>query len=155
MGTSLNPNLNRWIYASVVKHFMAECANANPPIPFYIDRYDRDVSWVEMRFVGPTVNEVSRAKYLIICCVDFLITTFVEHDQYAMFRITGALSSMYKDICVYRYGDGLDDDQTFVSDLKLTQRNNNKINLINFGLILPDNKFQRSVMSSDYEMFLH
>jgi hypothetical protein len=147
-----DPNLNRWIYASVVKHFK-EAADASL-IPFYIDRYDRDVSWAELRFSGPYINEVNRNTFIIICNVDILCTSFIEQDQYNIYRMTGVFSSAFKDICVYRYGDGPNDDRSYVSDLKLTKRDNNYINIINYGLMFPDNKFQRSAVFSDFEMYL-
>ena len=148
----LNPNLNRWIYASVVKHFMLAAEEAS--IPLYIDRYDRNTSWVELRFIGPSINQLSRSTYLILCSVDLMLTAFVEKDQYLMSRMTGAFAAAYMDICVYKYGDSLEDDHGLVSELKLTPRNNNRINIINFGLIQQDTHMQRSVMSSDYEMLL-
>lgn len=150
MGKVYDPNLNRWIYASVVKQFMEASQAAN--IPFYIDRYDRDVSWAELRFVGPIVNELTRGTFIIMCNVDILCTSFIEQDQYNIYRMTGVFANAFQDICVYKYGDGVDDDQSYIADLKLTSRGGNKVNITNYGLILPDNKFQRSVLESDYEM---
>jgi len=143
-----DPNWARWLYTSVVKHFTQAAIKAN--IPIYLDRDDnRDTDWAELRFGGPYIRQPSRNVYFGEVNVDIMITAFIKTDQYVMQRYTGLFQAYFYPICCYRYGDGDADDGTYFATLKLTDGN---INVRNFGLILPENKFIRSTVESDYSI---
>jgi hypothetical protein len=144
----MNENWGRWIRASVVNHFMGLRQN----IALYLDRYDRDTDWAELRYGGPYIDELSKGCFLLTVNVDIMITCFPGRDQYKMDRMTGIFSAAFTPICCRRYGDGIVDDQSFLGDLYLST---GRVNITNFGLVLPDNKFQRSTVEADYIMYLY
>jgi hypothetical protein len=126
-------NWSRWIYTSVVKHFTDVALKAG--IPLYLNRYDRDTDWAELRFGGPYITEPSKNVYFGTVNVDIMITCFVGTDQYAINRLTGIFQAYFIAICCYKYGDGDDDDHSYFATLKLPD---SPINVTNYGLIYAD-----------------
>lgn len=140
-----NPNWGRWIYANVVNHFVQVSADAQ--IPIYLDRYDRDTDWAELRFGGPYISEPSKGFYYIDVNIDILVTCFVADDKYIIHRLTGIYEAAFTPLCLYKYGDGPDDDHSYFGTLKLKD---SPIHVNNYGLIYPEQKFMRSSIEADF-----
>lgn len=142
---SKNPNWGRWIYANIVNYFSE--ISGKIPLPFYLDRYDRDTDWAELRFGGPHISQPSKSYFLININIDILITCFINNDRYRIHRLTGMYESAFQPLCLYKYGDGPDDDHSFFGTLLLKD---DPINVTNYGLIYPDQKFVRSSVETDF-----
>jgi len=144
-----NINWARWIYTSIVKHFVE--VSIQHQIPLYLGNYSGDVDWAELRFNGPEVDEPSHHYYMLHSNVDIMVTCFLGTDRYKIHKLTGIYHAAFTTICAYRYGDGPDDDHGYLGELRLAD---GVINTTNFGIIYPDNKFERATVEADYLMCL-
>ncbi len=143
----MNQNINRWVQASVYKHFKT-LVN----FPLYIGRYDREASWSELRVGGPYEDAYNRGCARLDYNIDILITVFPNDDLYEMQRITGMFQEAFTTICVLRYGDGEMDDSSLVGALNRSREA--KVNVTNFGLLLPDAQLERSSVECDFSLWL-
>jgi hypothetical protein len=148
----INPNWGRWLKASVTRHFSIVSKKIDMPI--YLDRYDRDSDWVELRTSGPYITEPHRGFIFVDYNVDILITTYEKLNAYKIDKLCGIYASeLREEICVYAYGDGEDDDHSLIGALKV--KDGMSINVHTFNLILPEAKFKRSSVETDLTFDLY
>lgn len=155
---AFDPNLPRWIKASVYKYFsdgIAPTLAMGQGCPIYFNNYKGDQSWAELRMDGPMIEEYECQSYRIDITVDILITAFIGSDDYALDRLVGFYGSLMDyDICCYKYGNGPQDDQSQFGVLQLYPSKRNKVDIVNFGLIAPEAKQKRSCCEAPYTMWL-
>ena len=91
----MNPALDRYINASLAKHFAAVCSGT---IEFLSEREIRDTNddeeWVVLRVIGPNYELLQDNEYIISLEIDLLVS--VIPDKTNIFRlddITGILAS--------------------------------------------------------------
>lgn len=150
-------NWPRWTFASASKHFST--AAAAYPIALFIEGTDRqtntEVKWLEFRMDGPRLTEVSRNYYRLDVEINMFWSANMDQvDFHEPYRLIGLLQTAMTDICVYRYGDGPDDDDSFLGTLQLVQDRSNPIRMANFGQILPDTKIVQGTVEGTYKMYL-
>ncbi len=143
----MDQNWNRWIFASIYKHF----DDRRQGVALYLGPYKEDKEWAELRIGGPYISEYTRGCFKLDVNIDIMISCFVDDDVYRQQRVSGIFSSAFTAICIYRYGDGDQDDSSLLGTLQIY---NVPINVINYGLVLPSNQFQRSTIDSDFSMYL-
>ena len=77
-------------------------------------------------------------------------------DEYEIDRMAGAFgTTLDNDICCFKYGNGIMDDQSMWGVLQMNPSDKYKVDIVNFGLITPDSKFKRSSCEASYCMWLN
>ncbi len=140
-------NIPRWIIASVNKHFQDNRQNIN--LYFNNDIRD-DPYWAELRFSGPNIDQYTRDCFRINCIINILLTAFIDQDDYIMYRMIGVFSQAFTPICVYKFGDGPNDDQSLFGTLTLI----GGIDTINYGFVTTESKHKKSTLEASYLMYL-
>ena len=157
---SVNQNWSRWIFASVGNHF----DNLRQGIPLYIEGQpriiDRDNAKAifELRVDGPYFTEVSRKYWDIYIEINVLIQSVkTDTDFHRIRRLTGIVESAFIDIMSYRYGDGVDDDDSYLGCLRLIQNlsSSEKIQTSHFGQLDPATNLEQSTVEGHYKMTLN
>lgn len=132
---SVNPNWERWIFASISKHFddrrqgvmlLIEGQKQNTPSP-------QDI--FELRVDGPDFTEQSRDEWYISIEVGVLVSATNDNkDYHRIHKLCGIITQAFTDIPVYRFGDGPDDDGSLLGCLVLQQDGSrNAIQVTPFG----------------------
>jgi hypothetical protein len=147
----IDPSIVKWMYASAAKYF-SDFAQTNN-IPFYLNSYTGDGYWAEFRFDGPTVEDSTIGTFNLTCDINILITAFTCNDDYLILKLAGKFASAFNNnICVYKYGDEDDDDQTLVGTLQLYPSERNIIDVVHYGIISSESKQKRSSVEAKYTM---
>lgn len=146
-------NVIRWIVASASRYF--EDFFRSHVIPFYFEgshrATDKEYKYVEFRFDGPSVNQLSRGYYRFDFRINILWSVIAGNKNlYLPQQLIGLIVSAMKNICVYKYGNDLvHDDDSFVGTL-IEQL----IKVNNFGIIRPDVNLMQGTVEVPYAMEL-
>lgn len=153
---SANPNWARWILASASKHFMQLAAANN--LHIFIEGTNRQTDNVpthfELRIDGPQATELSKGYWQLDAEINLLYKVSLSDDTHASAKVAGILQSGMTDLCIYRYGDGPADDDTFLGTLSLRQDARNPVRLNNFGQIAPELRISQGTVEGSYRMHL-
>lgn len=147
-------NVIRWVVASSGKYF--EDFFRSQRIPFYYEgahrKTDDEFRYVEYRFNGPNVNQLSKTYYAFDFHINILWSVLIGKDNlYEPQRIIGLITVAMKNICVYKYGnDPIHDDDSFVDTLLIQS----PIIVNNFGIIRPDVNLMQGTVEVPYKMSL-
>lgn len=117
-----NPNWERWIFASISKHF----DDRRQGVELFIEGQKQKVpsppDLFELRVDGPDFTQVSALDWEIHIEVGVLVNaTNDQKDYHRIHKLCGIITEAFTDIPVYRYGDGVDDDDSFLGCLLLQQ----------------------------------
>lgn len=136
---------NRWIYASVAKHFAAVAEDNG--VYFYIAGVLDEVNaeFIELSLSGPNVTEQCNNYFSIDVIIDVLYSVHLTNDIYKAQRIAGSIGAAMDDICIYKYGD----DDTFFGTLQLKRQ---PVESNCFGQIRPDTKLIQGTVSGALQM---
>ena len=143
----------RWVKASIVKHF----DDNRDSETLYIDPFKRptneDLSRLELRMDGPDIIEHNFNRFTISMEINCLVQTYQgpTDNRYKHEILTGkAIAIFTSGISVYKYGAGVDDDQTLLGCLV------RKGNIIptNFGTPDDSTDLVHSTVEGQYEMNL-
>jgi hypothetical protein len=149
---SFNENINRWIFASIAKHF----DDRRKDIILYIEGQERNTSnlqqYFELRIDGPYIVELSKNYYRVDLEVNVLCTAKTDpKDNYLIQRLTGIICSAFtRTINVYKFGIGLEDDQSLVICLQMRTDHKELLQVSNFGQVEPDARLHQSTVEGHY-----
>lgn len=153
----INPNLARWIYASLAKHVK----DGSGSVPLYLDSQQKQVDglsqWLELYVIGPSHRQPSNLWHHYQVEVAVGCQSRVDNnDSHKLQRLKGlAQSILSQDIKIYKYGDTLPtDDQSYIGCLKLRDDVSRPIDGMDFGLVSSDLDVERSTVEGHYEMDL-
>ena len=119
---AINQNWTRWIIASIQNYF-----NVNRQgITLFVEGTPRDTreekDFMELRIDGPHYTELSKDYWLLKLDVNILFqSTQDEHDFHRIHKNMGKILTIFTDIPIYKYGDGVDDDDSLLGCLQLIQ----------------------------------
>ena len=156
-----NPNWIRWINASFTNHFQNFITTQNS-LPSFLIGHDVNkdtlgASYAEIRLDGPHEQQKAGITWYFESYVNVRVVTMIDDkDFYAQYRNDGIVAASFKNnICVFKYGDGVDDDQSFLGTMQLITRPGKEgIIVTNWGQILTNiNAFQTTV-EGHYRMYL-
>ncbi len=153
-----NPNWVRWIRASVNQHFHTIVQPSGLMLLFEgTDRRtedQRDAS--ELRLDGPKINEISKGYWRFDIVIDVLIKSALsDQNIYTIERDQGnVLAAFTTSISVFKYGDGIDDDQTYLGCLVLCPDYGEAIIVTNFGQVQNEVRVRQSTVEATYRMEL-
>lgn len=148
-------NLPRWIYASASK---AISSNADSAITFFegTDKDTEPQEGAEFRFDGPRLTEWSKGYFEVWVSINILVQTAMnDEDFHQKYRVIGKIiNALRQSFSVFRFGDGVDDDDTLVGCMMLIQDKNNRLQVNHFGQISPSLRLEHATVEAHYHMFL-
>lgn len=153
---SANPNWPRWIFATVSKHF------ADALTPLFIEGQHRDTrelkDFFEMRLDGPTLREVSKGYWILRIEINILVQSAMDDKNYHRIHqsVGNAAAAFDAVINVYKYGNNIQDDQSFVGCLRLLQNRETRdyLEINHFGQIDKKTKLMQATVEGHYQMEL-
>jgi len=156
---AVNPNWNRWLFASISQHFYDGIGTL---LPLYIEAQWRgDVErttpdFAELRIDGPYITEVSNNYWRHYLEVNVLIHSSIGTNYHMIHTSTGLICSIFTDIDLYKYGNTINDDDSIFGCLKLLQdsRGRDRIQVSHYGQIEPNLKEVQATVEGHYEVFL-
>jgi hypothetical protein len=159
MAVPTNPNWGRWVVASVTDEFMDDFASSDYKLladgQILIESTD-EKGQLELRIDGPVNRQPSSGFYIL---EDIVINCHVQvyngNGLYEKNRIAGLLEVwLGRDHCIYRYGDGVDDDDTYFGSLVLQTRGRlDGVKTHYFGKEENDN-FEQLSVEANYNIYL-
>jgi hypothetical protein len=145
---------NRWVYASVTKHF-AEVANDNNLYAYVAGRSDdtgETNSFLETRVSGLHTTEISKNNFKVEVNIDVTFSVhIVPENTHRAEDVAGALEVAFDDICIYKYGNQSYDDGTILGTLRI-QRQPTESN--SFGQVSEDTRIIQGVVSATLQMVI-
>jgi hypothetical protein len=146
----------RWILASVSKYFAQHIEKEG--YTFLVEGEQRDIDledFIEFRLDGPDLTELNPNYYRLDVDINLLWSHNQGLDNYLEpARIRGLLTRAMRDICIYRYGDGVADDDSLLGILKLKQDRQNSVRVNNFGQVRVDVQLFQGTVEGAFEMHL-
>jgi len=153
----INIDWYRWIVASIAKHFDGYKGTYH----LYIEGDERDTDemrdFAELRTDGPDITRVCKQLMYLDIQVNILIQSHMDpSDLYAGARAVGIFSRGFtKSINVYKYGSGPNDDDSLLGCLVIrTKRNENTVDIGNFGIIHQDARITQFTIEGHYRLEL-
>lgn len=149
-------HINRWIFASVAKHF----DDRKEDIYLHIDGMIRQTNhlpeYAELKIDGPYTTELSRGYFHLLTEVNVSVQAQCsETDAHNWLKLLGVINKSFtRCIPVYRYGNGVDDDNSFVGVLKLKHEFRQRTDESHFGQTKPSENIRQQQIEGHYEMHL-
>jgi hypothetical protein len=158
-----NENWDRWIYATMGFDFNAAFV-ADPDVEFeiFIEGTHRglpsETELLEFRMNGPQRRQPSRGNFILTVEINILVRSYMDdNDFHKMRRNVGKVTNwLAKNHCIFRYGDGAADDQTFLGELHLKNRHKSDVLQVNlFGQIDPKFRIEEATVEAEFEIHLN
>jgi hypothetical protein len=164
---AVNPNWTRWIVASVATYLRQVATDGNLAVlieglddrtPAFENATDRS----EIRVSGPFSRELSHNDYSLLVDVNVLLTSRYDGNgksRYTILTNAGRFhEAMQRDIPVYKFGDGPDDDPTvLLGCLKVIngqRADTGGVRVTHFGQVDTTNRLKQSIVDARYSMEL-
>lgn len=158
------PQIDRWCFASVSKHFVDKAAEYNalyPDLAIKIEgeddppekRSQRQI--IEIRMDGPEQKELSRDYWHLRVEINILISTKSNDEDFHDHRELCGFVASWFDRCieVRKYGNRLSDDpNVVVGTLVLDHGFREKTALAHFGQVDPATRLVQSTCEGHYDM---
>lgn len=151
-------NIERWIAASINKHF----DDRKETYPLFIEGMHRDKiteqNQFELRIDGPYIIEECHNLFFYDYEINILVSSLInDTDLYQLHRMLGIVTAAFTDIEVYRFGNGVEDNQSLLGCLQLKQSSGirEKVQVSIFGQIEPDVKLQQATVEGHYRLTLN
>lgn len=157
--SSPNANWDRWIFASISKHFVDNLAAT---AKVFIEGQKRDTrketEWFEVRVDGPFYTEISKGYFSLYVEINILCACIMKDVNIQGIRsLAGkAASAMTTTIVVYKYGTGVSNDQSILGCLTSVtkSRGKDRIQTNHFGQIGPNTELTQATVECHYKMEL-
>lgn len=156
-----DPNWPRWVQASVADHFKtAATAQQYPALVEGIDErlteFMESTNRIEIRVNGPYIKEWNKGYWQFLVTANILIFSYMggsspnayEGTEMAGFMAQAASQS----IPVYKYGIGVDDDQSLIGCLTLRRGDDESVKVFHFGEIDRENRLRQFGVDVNLEM---
>lgn len=136
----MNPHWNRWILSSIAKHFYDK--SVIDVIPFYLEGAPLNTlehkDWIELRIDGPLWSGRTKDQWGCKVEVNVLLSSAKDHhNNYRIHVNSGKVCAMFTQIGIFKLGDGPDDDQSFITCLRLITEGKEQLEVHQFGQIDP------------------
>jgi len=155
---SFDANWDRWIAASINKHFSTEAATYS--LEMFVEGEERrtndDRSYIELRHDGVWWREVSKDWWKGKIDINVLCVAVMESDLYKINRMVGQVTAILAQcIPVYKYGPDAGDDDTQFGELQLlTSEGRDGHRIHKYGQIEPDVKLIQASVECSYRIWL-
>jgi len=162
--TTYNENWPRWVQASVGDHFKS-CAitKGYKSLIEGVDERTTDfmtsTNRVEIRINGPSIKELSHNYWRFEVDANILIYSHmggIEPNAYYGTQMAGDIAQVAAQaIPVYKYGSGVDDDQSLIGCLTLRRGRKEGIKVFHFGEINPEDRLRQFSVDVNLEMDIY
>jgi hypothetical protein len=155
-----NKNWPRWIFASISDHFKAAAAADNVPllIEGIEDRTSdkiRQLDHAELRINGPVTKNPSKDYYILNVTVNIILQNYMsEENAYTIIQNAGVFYEAMGPIDVFKYGNGPDDDGSFLGCLVLREDLVEPRFVAHFGQLKEDTRIRESMVGGKYQICL-
>lgn len=144
----INKNWERWIFASVSKHF----DTYRESVPLYIEGQERQTQlldeFIELRVDGPYFKEVSKGCTKIDIEINLLCCVKKNNDNFRIHKLTGVVAAAFKpEIFVYKFGD---DPLELWECLRLRSDKREAVIVSHFGQPDPDLPLMQATVEGHY-----
>lgn len=152
-------NWDRWIWATMSKDFIAAFTPLNTDL-FIEGTYrnrPEELELLEFRMDGPQQRQVSRGKFILDIEINILVRSKMDDvDFHKMRSLTGTVRRwLAQDHCIFRYGDGLNDDDTLLGTLGLNNRSPlDRVRTNYFGQIDSKYQIEEATIEGSFTMYL-
>lgn len=156
----INANWQRWIFASVGKHFTDAFTAPNVPIDLFIEDEPRKTDplkdWVELRMNGPLWEGATQDEWV---AKDFWINIFIgskfnpanNADNYRIHKNIGLVCAAFTTtIPVFKLGDLAGDDSSYLTCLTLRTEGKQGVMVNQLGRVTPQTPLQRATVEACY-----
>jgi len=151
----LDQNLERWIIASVSKHF----DDRRQGIAMFIEGQLRDTrtlkDFFELRIDGPYLTELSKGYWDVYIEINALVQASQDQaDYHRIYKTAGIVRAAFTNtIGIFKFGDGAGDDQSQIGCLTLLgdKEKRERIQVSHFGQVEPDTGIFQSTVEAHYE----
>ncbi len=152
----MNKNWPRWIFASVTNHFDS---NLETYDIFYegqkrsAENFQTDL--VEVRMDGPRFLQLGVTEWHADIEINLLVQAAInDEDFHKIHRMVGIVATgFHPGIQVFKYGSGVDDDDSLLGCLDLVQdrRSREFLTISHFGQIDPDKLLMQATVEGHYK----
>lgn len=152
-----NPDWPRWIFASICKHFDDCKGNYDVFIEGQYRNSDIKKDFFELRIDGPYITEVNKNYYNLYLEVNVLVQSQMDDTNYHRIHTdVGYAASLFRNISLYKYGNGVNDTQELFGCLELLQdtQTRKRVQINHFGQIDPKVRLTQATVEGHYEVFL-
>lgn len=153
----MNPDWTRWIHASLCTYVKAQLEALQVVVHF--ENQDRaDIAKLkdaaEFRWNGPEAREYSRGWWELEVHLNFVaISTTNRKDTYAHKVLVGKIQSILRNsISIFKFGTGVNDDQSLFGCLQLRINGRDSIMTNYFGRIVDPTEIEESTVEATYFM---
>lgn len=153
----MDANWPRWIFASCSYHFEQNVGG----ITMFTEGTHRDTEllpeFIEFRMDGPYFTQLNKNYWHCYFEINILLqATMLDTDFHAIHRLAGTVAAAFTEIQIFKYGEGLDDDDSLIAcaNLKQDVRKRERIQINHFGQVEPETKLIQATVEGHYEMHL-
>ena len=154
---SVKQHIARWIVTSINKHFDDRKETNYLHIDGSVRTTNKESNFTEIKIDGPYMVEMSRNCFNLIVEVNVYAQAQCSvSDMYNLLKMLGIIQKAFvRCIPVYKYGNGLEDDGTFVGSLILLQEFRQRLVESHFGQTKPSENIKQGQIEGHYEMYLN
>jgi len=155
----MNKNWARWIFASIAKHFDDQAVIA--ALPLYIEsapaKQGHPEDWLELRIDGPNFSGRSKDEWGVTVEVNIVISSAKNgKNNYRFLTNEGLVCKWFvAEIPIFKLGNGVDDDQSFITCLQLITDDKAKLVVSHFGQIDATTQLLQSTVEGHYHANLN
>ncbi len=142
----INPNMARWIRASIYKYYSEQFNGTKVYFEGQTIDFSSSNFWFEVRLNGPNANKINDAFFVeidIMCSVKNQGSFLYKLDE-----LIGKAQESFEPIVVKKYGDGAGNDGSTVGCLKL----NGDIDVNYWGLISTEVETRNASVVAPYKL---
>ena len=154
---SVNSNWMRWCIASIHKHF----DDNKQGLTLFIEGMSRtnptDEDYIELRVDGPSIIEQTKDEYELRFEINVLISSVLDDtDAHRIHRSVGIVVNAFTDISIYKYGDGVADDDSLLGCISLVYdaREKERVVVSHFGQLSSDVPMLQASVEGHYMLEL-
>lgn len=154
----MDPNWLRWIVASITKHF-ADALNGS--LYLQIEGTDRRTDqlqdYAELRYDGPTFDELSKGYWCIHINLDVLVCSKINDVNIytPQVDVGVVLAAFTSDIPIFCYGNGQQDDPNLqLGCMVLKPYADVPIRVTNFGINREQVRLRQASVEATYRMYI-
>jgi len=162
----MNQNLPRWMYASMAKHFGTVAGTITPSIKYFVQGVDEaeigdfQSDSALFRMDGPVAHQGSAGAgdewysvEIMILLTDIVQTT--GDNAYSIYEWAGIFqASMMNDaLQIFKYGNGVDDDDSLIGCLEPDPSLRNNVRVFNYGQIDKDLRIKQVSINGRFLLY--
>lgn len=158
----MDENLARWIESSIAVYFSAVATALS--LTLFVEGIDErsedtmNQEHAELRVNGPYIKELSKDYWQIHVDINILLVDYMKMSNENAYDINNwggkFLVAMTTPIPIYRFGDGVDDDDSLIGCLKPRIDFSEPVRLVHFGQVNRVNRIRQAGVDGRFEMFL-